>query len=417
MSGKKYCYTSITELSEQIKVRKVSPLELVKECLDRIEKLNPSLNAFITVAADEALHQAKIAEAEINSGKWKGPLHGIPVGVKDFFDTKGIRTTAAFIHFKDRIPAKDAVVVQKLKEAGAIILGKTNMHELGMGTTSVNSYFGSVHNPWNLDYVPGGSSGGSAAAVAAGLCYATVDTDAVGSCRLPAACCGVTGFKATYGLISGKGILDGEKAEDAILKFSHVAITTRSVKDTTLVLNVLADSGISKSKFKNDYRKAIEANKNYRLGIARNYEASTEVRETFLNAVSVFKKSGYSIIDLDVPFESASFNNIDNIEEDRDKITASLFRGIDVLLLPTTTDLTPSIKTAGESGPQAVSANNTFFCNYFGLPAISVPCGFDKNNLPLGIQFVGPTWGEGVALDVSHTFQEMTPWHLKHSEI
>jgi len=177
-----YRYLSITEVSELIRQKKVSPVELVTGCLERIEQLNPKLNAFITVIAEQALEEAKIAEREIKDGKWRGPLHGIPVGVKDFFDTAGIKTTAAFEYFKDRVPSKDAEVVTKLKKAGAIVIGKMNMHELGMGTTSVISHFGSVHNPWNQDYVAGGSSGGSAAAVAAGLCYATVDTDAIGSC-------------------------------------------------------------------------------------------------------------------------------------------------------------------------------------------------------------------------------------------
>ncbi|MBI3481681.1 MAG: amidase [Bacteroidetes bacterium] len=412
----KLCYKSITELSEQVKMKKVSPVELVEICLERIEKLNPFLNAFITVTAEEALRQSRIAESEINNGKWRGPLHGIPVGVKDFFDTEGVRTTAAFVHFKNRIPQKDAVAVQKLKEAGAIIIGKTNMHELGMGTTSVNSYFGSVHNPWNTDYVAGGSSGGSAAAVSAGLCYATVDTDAVGSCRLPAACCGVTGFKGTYGLISGKGILEGERADEVILKLAHVAITTRCVGDTALLLNILADSEINKSKFKNDYRAALKGNKKYIVGIARNYAATQEVRDIFIKTTEEFKKSGYSTIDIDVPFELASFC-IDTIEGDRDKIATALFKDIDVLLLPTTTDLTPTTKAAEKLGPQGVAADNTFFSNYFALPAISVPCGFDKNNLPLGLQVVGPAWGEGVVLDVSHTFQKITGSHLKRPEI
>jgi aspartyl-tRNA(Asn)/glutamyl-tRNA(Gln) amidotransferase subunit A len=152
------------------------------------------------------------------------------------FDTAGIRTTAAFEHFKDRIPTKDAEAVTRLKEAGAITLGKMNMHELAQGTTSVISYFGAVHNPWNRDYVAGGSSGGSAAAVAAGLCYATLDTDAIGSCRLPAACCGVTGFKATYGLLSNKGVLEGEPVDETILKIAHAAVTTRTVEDAAVLL-------------------------------------------------------------------------------------------------------------------------------------------------------------------------------------
>ena len=147
------------------------------------------------MAADAALHAAKAAEKDIEQGHWKGPLHGIPIAIKDFYDTAGLKTTAAFERFRDRIPPKDAVGVEKLKKAGAIVIGKTNMHTLGMGTTGLESYFGPVRNPWNANYIPGGSSSGSAAAVASGLCYATLDTDAIGSCRLPAACCGVVGYK------------------------------------------------------------------------------------------------------------------------------------------------------------------------------------------------------------------------------
>jgi len=208
---------NIAEISGLIHSKKLSPLELVKNCIARIEELNPSLNAFITVMHDEAMKSASIAEKEIGGGNWKGVLHGIPIAVKDFYDTAGIRTTAGFEKFKGRIPEKDAGIVKQLKEAGAILIGKTNMHKLGMGTTSVDSFFGSVHNPLNPEYVAGGSSGGSAVAVATGMCFATVDTDAVGSCRIPAACCGTMGFKASNGLINMEGILAGEKADDAII--------------------------------------------------------------------------------------------------------------------------------------------------------------------------------------------------------
>ena len=225
-------YATIQDVAKLIKAQKLSPIELVDVCLQRIENLNPDLNAFITILAEEARAQARAAEAEIKADKWRGPLHGIPVGIKDFYDTAGIRTTAAFEHFKDRIPAKDAVGVRKLKEAGAVLIGKTNMHQLGMGTTGLESYFGPVRNPWDPEYIPGGSSSGSAAAVLSRMCYATLDTDAIGSCRLPAACCGVVGFKGTYGLISTQGILEGEEADEMILWLSHAAITTRSVQDT-----------------------------------------------------------------------------------------------------------------------------------------------------------------------------------------
>jgi len=310
------------------------------------------------------------------------------------------------------VPSKDAEVVTKLKEAGAIVIGKMNMHELGMGTTSVISYFGSVHNPWNQDYVAGGSSGGSAAAVGAGLCYATVDTDAIGSCRLPAACCGVIGFKATYGLLSTKGILEGEEADETIIRISHTAFTCRTAEDVAILLNVLANAGVSQSKFKTDYRSAFGTTKNPRIGIVKNFKATDEVRTAFLEAVKIFHSLG-STNEIDVPFESASFN-IKTIDQDRKTISRTLFKDVNVLLLPTTTDVTPTIEEAKARGPQAVSADNTFFCNYYGLPAISIPCGFSKNGLPLGLQIVGPGWSEDNILDIAHKFQQATQWHLQH---
>src|SRR5262245_15988248 len=204
-------YTNLHVLSELIRKQTVSPVEIVTTCLRRIEALNPTLNAFITVLNDQAQAQARHAEAEIKAGQWRGPLHGIPIGLKDFYDTASVKTTAAFEHFRNRIPQQDAKAVARLKEAGAILIGKTNMHTLGMGTTGLESYFGPVKNPWNSAYIPGGSSSGSAAAVASGLCFATLDTDAIGSCRLPAACCGVVGFKGSYGAIDMTGILAGEQ--------------------------------------------------------------------------------------------------------------------------------------------------------------------------------------------------------------
>src|SRR5262245_43830855 len=153
-----YYYSSISELSKLIRAGKVSPVAAVNACLQRIEKLNPKLNAFITILTDQALEQAKVAATEIEAGWWRGPLHGIPIGIKDFYDSAGIKTTAGFEHFKDRVPTTDAAGVVKFKEAGAIIMGKMNMHTLGMGTTGLDSYFGPVHNPWNVEYIPGGSS-------------------------------------------------------------------------------------------------------------------------------------------------------------------------------------------------------------------------------------------------------------------
>jgi len=407
-----HSYLSITEASKLIRQMKISPVELVAGCLERIEQLNPKINAFITVTANQALKEAGEAEREIKNGDWKGPLHGIPFGVKDMFDTAGIRTTAASVHFKDRVPAKDAEAVTRLKEAGAILVGKMNMHELAAGTTSVVSHFGEVRSPWNQEYIAGGSSGGSAAAIAAGLCFATVDTDAIGSCRLPAAICGVTGLKATYGLVSPAGILEGEKAEKDILLLSHPAVTCRRVEDSAILLNVLANPDAIQSKSQIDYCLALGAATRPRIGSVKNFKATDEVRTVFLEAAETFHSLGCAIHD-GISLEFPPFD-LRNIEADRERISQSLFKDIDVLILPTTTDVTPTIESARAGGPQAVSADNTFFCNYYGLPAISVPCGFSKSSMPLGLQIVGPRWGENSVLDVAHKFQQATQWHLKH---
>jgi len=406
-------YNSIAEVSELIKKKELSPLELVKACLDRVNEFNPKLNAFITVMEAEGLENARIATDDINAGNWKGPLHGIPVAVKDFYDTAGIRTTAAFEYFKDRVPKEDSDVVLKLKAAGAILIGKTNMDSLGMGTTGLTGYFGAVHNPWNENYIAGGSSAGSAAAVAARLCFATVDTDAIGSCRLPAACCGVTGFKVSPDLINQKGILEGEKADEAILYLSQTGLITRSIEDTAIMLNALSDPKVSKSPFKDNYQLALNAESKLRVGIVTNFNATDEIRGSFFSAVEKIKTLGYAITEIEVPFSSASFN-ITNIEMDRNKINETVFKDIDVLLLPTTTGVTLSISKAGEMGSQALAADNTMFCNYFGLPSVSVPCGFDSNNLPIGLQIAGSMWGEGNVLKIAGEYQKASTWHLQY---
>jgi aspartyl-tRNA(Asn)/glutamyl-tRNA(Gln) amidotransferase subunit A len=400
---------NITELGELVRIRKISPLEIVSACLRRIEELNPTLNAFITVLDEQALKDARVAEAEIQAGNWRGPLHGVPVGIKDFFDTAGIRTTAGFEHFKDRVPNKDAIGVAKLKQAGAIIIGKTNMHQLGMGTTGMESYFGPVRNPWNPEYIPGGSSSGSAAAVASEMCYATLDTDAIGSCRLPAACCGVVGFKGTYGLISNRGVLDGEPADEMILWLAHAAISTRSVRDTALMLDALVERDEHTRSI--DYSGCLGKNKELRIGVANNFKADLEVSTAFGRAVETIRQFGYSLSGAAVPFGNPKAG-ISAIETDRKNIAGQAFRDVDIILLPTTTATIPAIKDTG-ANPQALSADNTAFANYYGLPAISVPCGFDSNGLPIGLQIVAKPWNEGATLILADRYQNATEWSKK----
>src|SRR5262245_36343808 len=225
---------TIAEAGKRIAARTLSPVDLTRAYLERIAKLNPRVNAYITVTADAALAQARALEAELASGRNRGPLHGIPIGLKDNIDTAGILTTAASAVYADRVPREDAPVVTKLRDAGAVFLGKLNMHEFAYGGTCAVTHYGPVRNPWNLDYTPGGSSGGSAAAVAARMCAAALGTDTAASIRLPAAYCGVAGLKATHGLASIRGIVPISETYD------HVGPLARSVADCALVMEVLA---------------------------------------------------------------------------------------------------------------------------------------------------------------------------------
>src|SRR5579863_3472750 len=225
---------SILEAADLIHKKKVSPVELTRACLARIDRFNPSLNAFITITAESALEQARVAESEVTRGNWRGPLHGVPIALKDLFDTAGVRTTAGSGVFKDRIPTEDAEVVRRLKAAGAVLVGKTNMQEFAFGGTSLISYFGAVRNPWNAGYIAGGSSGGSAAVVAAGLCYGALGSDTAGSVRLPASHCGIAGLKPTYGLVSIRGVIPLSWSLD------HVGPLARTVADTALLLQAIA---------------------------------------------------------------------------------------------------------------------------------------------------------------------------------
>ena len=361
---------------------------------------------FITVAPESALQAAKAAETEIQQGQWKGPLHGVPIGIKDFYDTAGMKTTAAFEHFRNRIPKQDAAAVEKLKRAGAIIIGKTNMHTLGMGTTGLESYFGPVKNPWSSAHIPGGSSSGSAAAVASGLCYATLDTDAIGSCRLPAACCGVVGFKGSYGLVDMQGILDGEKPpEEDIVWLSHAGITTRSIDDTAIVLDALVEpAGKKGASFVAD----LKQERTLRIGVADNCKAEKEVRDAFDKAVETIRRLGYPIRNAAAPLTDFS-KGIVSIASDRKTIVHQSFQEIDVLVLPTTETTALKIEDAGE--PLALSPENTMFANYYGLPAVSIPCGFDKSGVPLGLQMIAKPWDDGAILRLAHQFQLATDFN------
>src|SRR6202140_3228154 len=261
---------TIAELAPRLRRKEVSPVEVARACLDRIEQFNPALNAFITVTGESALAEARAAEAEIARGEWRGRLHGIPIATKDLIDTAGTRTTAASALFQDRVPGEDAEVVRRLRRAGAVILGKNNLHEFAYGGSSLVSFFGDVHNPWNTTHIAGGSSGGSAAAVAARLCYAAIGTDTAGSIREPAALCGCVGIKPTYGRVSARGVIPLSSSLD------HVGPLAATVADAAIVLQAIAgyDSAdiTSVEVTVADYASALcEDRKSVRVGVLREY--------------------------------------------------------------------------------------------------------------------------------------------------
>lgn len=397
-------FATMVELHQAMRVGAKSPIDVLDACLRRIEALNPQLNAFITVIAEHARLQARQAAAEMASGQWRGPLHGVPVAVKDFYDTAGIRTTAGFEHFQRRVPTHDAVLVSALRSAGAVLVGKTNMHKLGMGTTSLDSWAGPVVNPWSHDHVAGGSSGGSAVAVAAGLCAATIDTDAIGSGRLPAAICGVCCLKPTFGLLSGEGILAGEPVDPAILTLGHPSIMARSAEDVASVLRaILAVTGRGATP------EAESARPRRRLGIVSNVVRHAETAERFADTSQVLATMGLEIAHVEVPFAAASFD-LRSVEADRAGIDATLFADVDAIVLPTLAAQTPTVAAARATGDMAVSSQHTFFANYFGLPAVTVPMRITDGHLPAGVQFVGPHDTDEELLALAAAYQRAVGW-------
>jgi aspartyl-tRNA(Asn)/glutamyl-tRNA(Gln) amidotransferase subunit A len=449
-----YSMYSISELSELIRQKKLSPVEITQSCLQKIEELNPKLNAFITVTTNEALKQAADAEKEIMSGRWRGPLHGVPIALKDLVDTAGIKTTAASGVFQNRIPNEDAPLLQQLKKAGAVIVGKTNMHEFAIGSTSHISFFGPVRNPWNPDYVAGGSSGGSAVAVATGMCYAAIGSDTGGSNRVPPACCGVIGLKATHGLISTRGLVPMSQS------FDHAGPICRTIEDTAIMLNILVDEdfmGVAANL--KDYRKSLSTKINPRVGVLSNPEFPEDTKNAFGAVQELFQSWGWKMIAKDLPaiptgginlrnteiqavhkplvgkyrelynavtlarlentmnlnteIDSVTYiQQVDEMKEHRQKISGVLFQDCDILISLTTTAAV-TLAEADEQGPVAVTLKNTLPFNYYALPAISVPCGFSKKGLPLGLQIVGPRWGEEIVLAVAHYYEQHTQWHAK----
>jgi aspartyl-tRNA(Asn)/glutamyl-tRNA(Gln) amidotransferase subunit A len=452
---------SLKQASDLLRSKATSPVELTEACLKRIERLNPRLNAFITVTAAEALATARELQEEQRRGRWRGPLHGIPIALKDNIDTAGIRTTGASELFKDRVPSEDAEVVRHLRRAGAILLGKLNLHEFAYGGTSVVSYFGPVHNPWALDRQAGGSSGGPAAALAADLCFGSLGTDTAGSVRIPGSYCGIVGFKPTYGRVSNRGVIPLSWTLD------HTGPMAKTVEDAAMLLNVVAGYDERDPTSVNlevpDYTRAFKIpTAKLRLGVPRQPffdNLDPDVARSIEEALDVLRKMTASTVDVELPRtvgpaqvwgpeiyayhskwiaespEKYQAPTRAAIQRDADSKAGpyaqarrqvdlarleikKVFATVDLLVTPTMKQPAPPIAAqapgGGRGGPAAAGVGgNTAPFNVYGLPTISIPCGFSKSGLPIGLQISGAHWAETTVLALAHAYEQATEWHKK----
>ena len=457
---------TLKQASELLRRRDVSPVDLVEACLSRIERHDRAINAFITVTREQALATAREMESELRRGRPRGPLHGVPIALKDNIDTDGVLTTAASGVFKDRVPTEDAEVVVRLKRAGAVLLGKLNLHEFALGGTSTVTHFGPVHNPWALDRVAGGSSGGSAAAIAADMCFGALGTDTGGSIRIPASLCGIVGFKPTYGRVSTRGVVPMAWTLD------HVGPMCKTVEDAALVLSAIAGydalDATSIDAPTEDYVRAIRmATTKLRVGVARTPffdNLNPEVAKAVEEAIDVLRKLTAPVVDVEVPssgniadvwnpeiyayhtpwitktpelyqeatrnlIQGASKANAATYAQARHQVDVvrreirKVFATVDVLITPTQRGVAQPIvppqpaPAAGRGGAPPGAAGggliNTAAFDIYGLPTISVPCGFSASGLPIGLQISGNHFAESTVLALAHAYERATEWHMR----
>ncbi len=451
---------TISQASQLFKRRELSPVELTCAYLERIQQLDTRLNSYLTVLADTALEEARQAEACWTSGQPQPMdlLLGIPLSLKDLFETKGVRTTAGSKFFKDYYPAQDAFVVERIRRAGAVILGKTNMHEIALGLTTVNPHFGACHNPWDLERIPGGSSGGSAVAIAAGMCMGSLGTDTGGSIRVPASLCGVVGLKPTRGRVSLRGVIP------LSWNLDHVGPMGRCVEDVAILLQVIAgydpQDPFSDDVPQEDYLKHLKAGvKGWRIAIADDdyfNQVDATILESIQAAGRVFESLGATVTPRPFPgahqaalsngmmtvgdaavFHKARLeNNAEDFGEDvcqRLRVGAALslaeyvqarrtqaemrrrfelfFEDFDLLLTPTTATSAVRIVEADALAQAKLLTRYTAPFNLTGLPAISLPCGFTEQGLPIGLQLVTAAWGEARLLRAAYAFETATQFH------
>ena len=466
-------YLSIQQASTDLRSGLITPTELLAETLERIDQLDRDIQAFITVMHDEAYKEAEQAENEQRTGLFRSPLHGIPIAIKDIIAVKNVRMTAGSKVLTDYVPQEDAAVVEQLRRAGAVIVGKTNTHEFAYGT-----YTPSTHNPWDLTRIAGGSSGGSAAALAAGMCPGAIGSDTGGSIRIPSACCGITGLKPTYGRVSTYGVIPLSWSLD------HVGPMGRSAEDCAMLFDAIARydprdpnsvSGppgkASATLIGGAEGRDLLSLQGIRLGVPSESFVSPldpEVRAAWRAALLVLQEEGAELVDVElqrptldtyrtIQMPEASLTHMergwlteqldDYSEKTRSRLLQgqtipavdylraqqqrrafssnlrSIMQGINALVLPTIpmpailieqADTDILIDGVTENATVALLRLTMPF-NLAGLPAISLPCGFSAGGLPIGLQIAGKPFEESMILRIAHAYQQLTDWH--HREI
>jgi aspartyl-tRNA(Asn)/glutamyl-tRNA(Gln) amidotransferase subunit A len=466
-------FAAIEELAALLAKRRISPVELTELFLRRIERQNPSLNAFLTITAEPALDAARRAEKQLlhrrSSRREHSPLLGIPITLKDNIWTRGIRSTAGSKILSDFVPPEDSTVARKLARAGAVLIGKTNLNEFAYGITGGNAHYGPVHNPWALERIPGGSSAGSAAAIAAGLCVASIGTDTGGSIRVPSAFCGTVGLKPTFGRVSIFGTMPLAPSLD------HVGPMSRCVADTAILLGLIAGrdplDATSSAKPAGDFRGALKRPlRKFRLGRPRELyweKVDAEVRRLAETALHEMEKRGAIVTEISLPHLKESLDAATDVSlaealhvheaagyfptraadygeevgrriEAGAKVSASrylaglnvrkrlladfgaAFESVDAVIAPTLPVPAPpigaeSVRIEGEDiGTRLAIVSHCRPANFTGLPAISIPCGFTREGLPVGLQLIGHAFDEATLLRIAHAYEQANDWSARH---
>ena len=469
MNTKDLCYLTAGRLSRLIEKKEVSPVEVIDAHIARIEALEPRLNSFITFVPERAREEASKAEKEIVAGRYRGPLHGIPLGLKDLYYVKGLPNTGGTKLFEDFIPDFDSTVAEKLSAAGTILLGKLNMHPLAYGPTGENEEYGPMHNPWNTERITGGSSGGSGSSAAAGQCTLTMGSDTGGSIRIPSALCGLAGLKPTYGRASRHGLTVLAWSQD------HPGPLVRSVEDCALVMNATAgydpNDPTSVDLPVPDYTKALAGNiRGLRIGVPREYfevPIDGSVKDTVLKGIRKLEELGATVSEVSWPMyhqaapiantiqmaEATAYHQklikekgpriwhpvrlrleagffisaVDYVQAERARAlftrqSLELMKKVDLLAGPTVPVVAFKIGTnemkIGDKTIKAIPLLTQYTrpFNINGFPAISIPCGF-CDGLPVGLQLAGRPFEEETVLRAAHAYEEATDWHLQRPPV